>query len=110
MSTNQSREKRKNFWSGYALGAVTASMVAYAFGTRKGREKVRKAIDVVDSYGDVSLFADEMLDVLQSVLSESAGDDKSRDKVDINDVISKIKSIAKDGKKNKKFFVTADKY
>lgn len=39
----------QNFWSGYALGMLAGSVLTYAFGTKGGREMVKKVLNHTDT-------------------------------------------------------------
>jgi hemerythrin len=97
MSKKQSEEQR--FWSGYALGAFSAGIAAYAFGTKTGRTKVKKLIEIIESHKDPSQIADSLSEILPDVLKSTV----SENDTDIHHVISKMKNISSEETKSKKF-------
>ncbi|KKQ38700.1 MAG: hypothetical protein US54_C0005G0013 [Candidatus Roizmanbacteria bacterium GW2011_GWA2_37_7] len=59
-------EKQKNdshnFWSGYALGMVSGSLLMYAFATKKGRDMIVKILEHTDT---VENNIEDILDLIQ---------------------------------------------
>jgi hemerythrin len=97
MSKKQSEEQR--FWSGYALGAFSAGIAAYAFGTKTGRTKVKNLIDIIESHKDPSEIVDSLSEILPQILNSTVSDNDA----DIHQVISKMKNISSEETKAKKF-------
>lgn len=46
--TNQ-KSKSDNFWSGYSMGMIAGAVATYAFGTKRGRDFLKKALDQTDN-------------------------------------------------------------
>lgn len=44
--SNQKNQKNnpETFWSGYSLGILSGSLLMYAFGTKKGRDTLKKML------------------------------------------------------------------
>lgn len=97
--TQKPQNAEQRFWSGYALGAFTAGVAAYAFGTKTGRTKVRNLMDIIDSHSDPSELVDSLSTILPEVLKNVSQDNGSN----INQVISKMRNISSEDHKTKKF-------
>lgn len=97
MKSNE--DKQKPFWSGYALGAFSAGIAAYALGTRSGRKKLRSIIEYIDNHEKPSELIESLTDIMPDLISSISKDEKT----DINSVISKMKNKSTEGHKSKKF-------
>jgi len=51
---NQKNQKNnsENFWSGYSLGVLSGGLLMYAFGTKKGRETLKKMLNQSETIED----------------------------------------------------------
>jgi len=51
---NQKNQKNnsENFWSGYSLGVLSGGLLMYAFGTKKGRETLKKMLSQSETIED----------------------------------------------------------
>ncbi len=45
--------KRSSFWFGFALGVSTASSAIFFLGTKKGRETLKRVLDVTEGLDEV---------------------------------------------------------
>lgn len=92
---NQSN-KTNNFWFGFALGMTASTAALYFFGTKKGRENLRRFLDLTeDLEGSID-------DVVNSLGGESAAEFKKIifDKLKTK----KEQSVPKNTKKSTKRF------
>jgi len=97
---NQKQEdKERRFWSGYALGAFSAGVVAFALGTKIGRSKVRKMMDVIEDSSNLTEMARLMTDMFPELVNNFT----ETEKTDVNQVMNKMKTISTDDTKTKKF-------
>jgi hemerythrin len=96
---NKKPSEEQRFWSGYALGAFSAGVAAYAFGTKTGRTKVKQLIEIIESHKDPADIVDSLSEVLPEVLKSTV----SEKDTDIHHVISKMKNISSEETKAKKF-------
>lgn len=72
--TNQKNDSQ-NFWSGYALGMLSGSVLMYAFGTKNGRDTVKKVLEHTDT---LEHSIEDILHLIQSnMLSTSEEEEKS---------------------------------
>lgn len=46
---NPSHDKTSNLWLGFALGAAIATTAAFLFGTKKGRETLKKLLELSEN-------------------------------------------------------------
>jgi len=56
------KNESNNFWSGYALGMLSGSLLIYAFATKKGRDTIVKIIEHTDI---VENNFEDILDLIQ---------------------------------------------
>lgn len=99
MNKKQQQNENQRFWSGYALGAFMAGMAAFAFGTQTGRNKIRYIIDSIESHKNPSEIVNSMSNLFVEVLRNNSQQNPS----DVNQVISKMKTISSEEHKSKKF-------
>ncbi len=96
-----------NMWFGFVLGTVLGGGGLYLFGTKKGREFLKKAIDTVE---DLELTAADVLEEIEEVVEE--GIDRQADSVseniqnvsNLDSVLNKIQHVLPTRKKVKKYF------
>ena len=74
--TNQKNDSQ-NFWSGYALGMLSGSVLMYAFGTKGGRETVKKVLDHTDT---LEHSIEDILHLIQANMLSASSDDKKSEK------------------------------
>lgn len=70
---NQKNDSQ-NFWSGYALGMLSGSVLMYAFGTKNGRETVKKVLEHTDT---LEHSIEDILHLIQSNML-SASEEKEK--------------------------------
>lgn len=46
---NPQTDNRSHFWSGFTLGAVLGVAGVYLFGTKKGRKKLQKVLELTEN-------------------------------------------------------------
>jgi len=63
-----------NFWSGYALGILSGGALMYGFGTKKGREAVKKIMEHTDT---LEHNIEDILNLIQNKLPSLDEKDKS---------------------------------
>jgi len=51
-----------SLWVGFAFGAVTASALVFLLGTKKGRDLLKKILDVTDNLQENALFIAEQIE------------------------------------------------
>ncbi len=82
-----------NFWSGFALGAGALTLISFLLGTKKGREFLKKALDVSENL-------DEHLKELLEEKGEEGFVETIKEKIQeipnatgLGNIIDKIKSL-----------------
>ncbi len=70
---NQKNDSQ-NFWSGYALGMLSGSVLMYAFGTKNGRKTVKKVLEHTDT---LEHSIEDILHLIQSNML-SASEEKEK--------------------------------
>ena len=95
--------KVTDFWSGFALGAGALTLIAFLLGTKKGREFLKKALDISEN------LEDHVRDLLEEK-GEEGFIEEIKEKVQeipnytgLGNIIDKIKSLT-DRKPEKKVF------
>lgn len=66
---DQNNHKASNFWFGFSLGATAAVCVSYLLGTKKGRERLTKILEL----------SENLPEVIQEFLENNANNKKSKD-------------------------------
>ncbi|NTU46178.1 hypothetical protein HGA88_00980 [Candidatus Roizmanbacteria bacterium] len=102
-----------NFWFGFAMGGVFATLASYFLGTKTGRQKAREILDYAEK---IELNPEELMELIQSLQitpTESSEDSKEPEAknalANIDSIIDKMKSMTQTNKKVKKFFVKGGK-
>jgi hypothetical protein len=52
LNQKNQRNDSSTFWSGFSLGLLSGSILLYAFGTKKGRQTLKKALDNSETIED----------------------------------------------------------
>lgn len=82
-----------DFWSGFALGATALALISFLLGTKKGREFLKKALDITENVDDyVKHFieekgADEFVETIKEKVQEFPN------ATGLGNVIDKIKTL-----------------
>lgn len=108
---NEEKDTRSggNYWSGFFIGAVFGLGIFFLLGTKKGREILKRALELSQEIEEkVSDIADELEErgqegkksskKIEKETSTSAGDN-------LNSVLKKIKSAMPSKDEVKKYFV-----
>lgn len=64
----------QKFWSGYAMGMLAGSVLTYAFGTKGGRETVKKVLEHTDT------LEHSIEDILHMIQTNMLPDEKAPEK------------------------------
>jgi len=82
---NNSSHKASNFWFGFSLGLIAAASASYFLGTKKGREKLTKLIEL----------SEDLPENVHKLLNSYSGDKNSKDSFhkleNLETIIKKIK-------------------
>lgn len=68
------KNNSENFWSGYALGILSGGFIMYGFGTKKGREAIKKMMEHTDT---LEHNIEDILNLIQNKLPSFDEKDKS---------------------------------
>ncbi len=108
---SQNDHKTANLWLGFALGSISIGLLAYFFGTKKGRQTLKKILDLTENLEEnIETIAAEV-EKLMSEKSEEIKKDLSveisKDKPFIGNLLDKMKILVPHSEENqqKKFFV-----
>jgi hypothetical protein len=101
-----------NFWFGFALGTASAAAAAYLLGTTKGRETLKKLVEMSEHIETKSPdFMAAFHEVVQHITSSTAPPTQTPESeptvtnaTNIDSVMDRIKSATQPGKYVKKFF------
>jgi hypothetical protein len=106
-----------NFWFGFALGSLSAAAAAYLFGTKQGRQQLKKLVELSEQVGDNSPdIVSSVKEIMQSFsdpMREEATPPSSTPlpqqeneapSGSLNSVMDKIKSVSQPKGYVKKFF------
>jgi len=113
------KHHKSNFWMGFAFGSVMAGLSIYAFGTKKGREQLKKILELTENMGE---DFDGVLDLLRQEFKDKDLADgiqkisesfekhlspETKKSFNLSSVINKIKNLNSSHKQKsvKKFFV-----
>jgi len=124
MVNSASEQHKSNFWTGFAFGSVVIGLSAYALGTKKGREQLKKVLELADNMGE---DFDGVLETLKKEFKETdfPGEIKkisesfekhlnpeTKKSFHLSTIISKIKNLTppQNQKQVKKFFVKDGKF
>lgn len=109
---NQNNPAPTNFWFGFAVGAMGATSLAYLLGTKKGREKLRFALEKIEH---MDSNPDELLTILKTlgniakqeaglgVSSAQENEKKDEHRSSLETLIDKVKNITHEGKSKETF-------
>ncbi len=67
----QNSHKVSNFWFGFSLGGLTIGLAAFLFGTKKGRETLKKFLELSENLEENAL---ELEKYLERVIAENKDD------------------------------------
>ncbi len=113
---NQNNHKLSNFWLGFSLGCLTVGGVGFFLGTKKGRQTLKKLIDLSENWeenlailenyleegfsGDVDKIKEELENIPQSL------DHFKKNHTSLNSLLEKIKILSpqRSSKQTKKFY------
>lgn len=93
----KNRHNITNFWSGFALGITATTIVAYLFGTEKGRSTIKKLLEISEDF-------EPYLDKIEDYLCEVPSKEQELSKIEeeepvkgggLQTIIEKIKSFSK---------------
>lgn len=93
-------QAQSSFWFGLMMGGVVGSAALYAFGTKDGRSKLRKLIDIFENMDK------NMLDDIESMIKDSSSELRNIavSSSNISQVLDKIQSNSPLQKEIKKYF------
>ncbi|QQG44534.1 MAG: hypothetical protein HYW86_01300 [Candidatus Roizmanbacteria bacterium] len=107
-----------NFWFGFALGTLSTAVAVYLLGTKQGRHKLKKVLEMSENIENISPDLIKSIPEVLNVIVNHDNDDqptqhnqeKTLQKVHtIENVIDKIKNAAQPSKYVKKFFAKGGK-
>lgn len=88
---SQNEHKSANLWLGFALGSVTVGLLSYFFGTKKGRENLKKLIELTENLGEnIEKIAEEV----EKLMIEKTHEEM-KDKPGIGNLLDKMKMSQK---------------
>lgn len=98
MKKNLDHHKPTNFWFGFSLGIITTGVGVYLLGTGKGRENLKKLLELSENLPEkLPNLINEIENKIETKLKENNTIST------IENVIKKVKESSED-KTHKKFF------
>ncbi|MFA5136093.1 MAG: YtxH domain-containing protein [Patescibacteria group bacterium] len=88
--TKQNEIKLSNFWIGFAAGISGAAGLAFLFGTKKGRENLKKLLKLSENLDEQ---LERFIDKIDKEHIKKQGKADTDQVVGVADVISRIKQI-----------------
>lgn len=106
-----------NFWFGFAVGTVSTVIAAYFLGTKKGREHLKKIMDLSENIEELSpTLISEAQNLIGSYIVPSDKDISAEGPKEspvkthtLDTLLDKIKNSTQSGKYVKKFFAKSGK-
>lgn len=101
---NLHHSSSSNIWFSFVVGAVLGSSGLYLFGTKKGRQFLKKMLDVLE---DLELNAEDVLMEVEGIIGEIDSSPKETSEEpanNLNSVMHKIQHVLPIRKNVKKYF------
>ena len=97
------------FWFGFSLGTIATGLSLYFLGTKKGREKLKKIMDLTENLEENALVLFQELE--EHIESANEPGDTSEKGSTLMSVLSRMKNLAphEAAKDTKRFFVKETK-
>ena len=87
---NQSEHKVSNFWVGFTVGICTLVVGGYLFGTRKGRESVKKALRFSEN---IEANLEKLIEKIDKNSSKKEGKNKMSVLENVEGILSRINQV-----------------
>ncbi|NTU73069.1 hypothetical protein HGB07_02745 [Candidatus Roizmanbacteria bacterium] len=109
----KNQSNHSNFWSGYAMGAASAALIAYFMGSKNGRAKLQSMITFVEEH---ELDPDKIIEMITNFTQASEENPESEphepqqpEPTNIHSLMGKMKNLLEEKKEIKKFLVKSGK-
>lgn len=86
------RNKSSNLWLGFAVGAITATSLAFLFGTQKGRQILKKLLEISENLEENALAIAEELEEMLAEKAENFSQ-QQQNKPILGTLLDKIKTL-----------------
>lgn len=88
----QNHNKNSNLWLGFAFGSIAATAAIFFLGTKKGRDTLKKLLELSENLEENALIIAEQI---EEAISEKADkfSDKKQDKPVLGNLLDKMKSL-----------------
>ena len=84
--------KSTNLWLGFAFGAISATVLAFLLGTKKGRLTLKKLLEFSENLEENTLvIAEEIEEVIREKADKLI--DKKQDKPILGNLLDKMKAL-----------------
>ena len=89
---NPSHDKTSNLWLGFALGAAITTTIAILFGTKKGRETLKKLLELSENLEEnLQAIVDEVQETITDKVDKLQEADQ--DKPILGTLLDKMKTL-----------------
>lgn len=113
----QNSHRLSNLWFGFILGSGLTAVFAYFLGTKSGRKSLKKILELSENLEENLILIGEELednlinkkDNIIEELKEFTNPENETKHHTLDNILSKIKSLAPDKEKTKKFFIKENK-
>ncbi len=89
---DQNHNKNSNLWLGFAFGAASVSVLAFFLGTKKGREMLKKILELSENMEENALVIAEQIEEAILEKAEKISDIKPEKPTLVN-VLEKMKGL-----------------
>lgn len=89
---DQNHNKNSNLWLGFAFGAITATSIAFFLGTKKGRQMLKKILELSENLEENALVIAEQIEEAIMEKTDKASEQK-QDKPILGNVLEKMKIL-----------------
>lgn len=89
---DQNKNSSSNLWLGFAFGAISATTIAFFLGTKKGRQMLKKILELSENLEDNALVIAEQIEEALMEKAEKITEQKS-DKPILGNVLERMKIL-----------------
>ncbi len=91
---NQNNHRASNLWLGFLFGAATATTLAFFLGTKKGREMLKKLLDVSENLEEnILILGEELEEMVMDKVTPSTSHQAKKDKPSLGNLLDKMKIL-----------------
>ncbi|OGK09253.1 hypothetical protein A2767_06950 [Candidatus Roizmanbacteria bacterium RIFCSPHIGHO2_01_FULL_35_10] len=89
---NQNHNRNSNLWLGFAFGAISATTIAFFLGTKKGREMLKKLLELSENLEENAIVIAEQIEEAIMEKADKVSEQK-QDKPLLGNILEKMKIL-----------------